>query len=76
MGIQNDNVYTIDIEHDHHIEKYFAILKNDPWLRHRSLGHASMDLIFRISKNIYVKGLTNMIFERQNFYSLPLWKTS
>ena len=64
MDNQNDNVYTINIEHDHHDENYFAILKNDHWLWHRPLGHTSMNLISRISKNIYVKRLPNMIFEK------------
>ena len=65
MGSRNDNVYTIDITHDHINEKYFATLKDDHRLWHRRLGHANMDLISRISKNVYVKGLPNIIFEKE-----------
>ena len=63
-GSRNENVYTIDIEHNHHEEKCLASLKNDSWLWHRRLGHASMDLLSRISKNAYVKGLSNVSFEK------------
>ena len=42
------NVYTINI---------------DCWLWHRRLGHASMDLISKISKNDLVKGLPKICLQ-------------
>ena len=35
----------------------FLCIVDDGWLGHRRLGHASMDLISKISKNDLVKGL-------------------
>jgi hypothetical protein len=38
--------------------------EDDTWLWHRRLGHVSMDLISKSSKNCFVKGLPNLKFEK------------
>ena len=57
------NFYTIDIECASTHDKYFSAL-HDSWLLHRRLGHASMDLISKISKNNLVKGLLKIGFQK------------
>ena len=57
IGNRFGNVYTIDIECASTHDKCFSALHNDGWLWHKRLGHVSMDLISKISKNDLVKGL-------------------
>lgn len=45
------NVYIIDIKCASTYDKCFSTLYGDGWLWHRRLGHASMNLILKISKN-------------------------
>ena len=58
------NVYTIDIECASTHDKCFSALHDDGWLWHRRLGHASMDLISKISKNDLVKGIPKIGFQK------------
>ena len=45
-------------------DKCFFVLHDNGWLWHRRLGHASMDLILKISKNDLVKGLPKISFQK------------
>ena len=49
-------------------DKCFSILHDDGWLWHRKLGHASMDLISKLSKNNLVKGLPKIGFQKDRIY--------
>ena len=51
------NVYTINIDCASTHDKCFSALHDDGWLWHKRIGHASMDLISKISKNDLVKVL-------------------
>ena len=64
MGNRCGNVYTIDIECASTHDKCFSALHDDGWLWHRRLGHASMDLISKLSKNDLVKGLPKISFQK------------
>ena len=59
-----DNVYTINIDCVSTNDKCFFALHDDGWLWHRRLGHASMDLISKNSKNNLVKGLPKIKFQK------------
>ena len=63
-GERKDNVYTIDVEKFSNQNKCFSVLKDDSWLWHRRLGHASMSTISKLSKKNLVDGLPNIIFEK------------
>ena len=54
--------YTIDIDCASTHDKRFSALHDNGWLWHRRLGHASLDLISKISKNDLVKGLPKIDF--------------
>ena len=58
------NVYTIDIECASTQDKCFSALHDDNWLWHRRLGHATMNLISKISKNDLIKGLPKIDFQK------------
>ncbi|KAH9651322.1 Integrase catalytic domain-containing protein [Citrus sinensis] len=64
VGNRCGNVYIIDIECASTLDKCFSTLHDDCWLWHRRLGHASMDLISKISKNDLVKGLPKIGFQK------------
>ena len=64
VGNRCVNVYTIDIDCAFTHDKCFSVLHDDGWLWHRRLGHASMDLISKISKNDLVKGLPKIGFQK------------
>ena len=64
IGNRCGNVYTIDIECAFTHDNYFSAFHDDGWLWHRRLGHASMDLISKISKNDLVKGLPKIGFQK------------
>lgn len=64
IGERKENVYVIDVEKVSSDDKCFSVLKDDAWLWHRRLGHASMKLISKISKNHIVDGLPNIVFEK------------
>ncbi|KAH9651466.1 Integrase catalytic domain-containing protein [Citrus sinensis] len=64
VGNRCGNVYIIDIECASTLDKCFSALHDDSWLWHRRLGHASMDLISKISKNDLVKGLPKIGFQK------------
>ena len=55
VGNKCVNVYTINIDRASTNDKCFSALHDDGWLWHRRLGHASMDLISKISKNVKYK---------------------
>ena len=58
------NVYTIDIDCAFTLDKYFSALHDDGWLWHKRLGHASMDLISKISKKDLVEGIPKISFQK------------
>ena len=62
------NVYTVDIDCAYSHNKCFFVLHDDSWLWHRRLGHASMDLISKISKNDLVKGLPKIGFQKNKIF--------
>ncbi|KAH9687354.1 Integrase catalytic domain-containing protein [Citrus sinensis] len=64
VGNKCGNVYIIDIECASTLDNCFSTLHDDSWLWHRILGHASMDLILKISKNDLVKGLPKIGFQK------------
>ncbi|KAH9650254.1 hypothetical protein KPL70_026300 [Citrus sinensis] len=64
VGNRCGNVYIIDIECASNLDKCFSALHDDCWLWHRRLGHASMDLISKISKDDLVKGLPKIGFQK------------
>ena len=64
VGNRCGNVYIIDIECASTLDKCFSALHDDCWLWHRRLGHASMDLISKISKDDLVKGLPKIGFQK------------
>ncbi|KAH9679831.1 hypothetical protein KPL71_026290 [Citrus sinensis] len=64
VGNRCGNVYIIDIECASSLDKCFSALHDDCWLWHRRLGHASMDLISKISKDDLVKGLPKIGFQK------------
>ena len=64
VGNRCVNVYTIDIDCASTHDKCFLALHDDGWLWHRRLGHASMDLISKISKNDLVKGIPKIGFQK------------
>ena len=64
VGNRYVNVYTIDIDCASTHDKCFSVLHDDSWLWHRRLGHTSMDLISKISKNDLVKGLPKIKFQK------------
>ena len=64
IGYRKDNVYTIDVEKFSTQDKYFSVLKDDSWLWHRRLGHASMSTISTLSKKNLVDGLPSLVFEK------------
>ena len=47
---RKDNVYTINVEKVSTQDKCFSVLKNDSWLWHRRLEHASISTISTLSK--------------------------
>ena len=62
VGNRDGNVYTINVENASHENLCFSTLHENSWLWHRRLGHASMDLISKISKKELVKGLPKIDF--------------
>ncbi|KAH9794255.1 hypothetical protein KPL71_004834 [Citrus sinensis] len=64
VGNRCGNFYIIDIEYASTLDKCFSALHDDCWLWHRRLGHASMDLISKISKDDLVKGLPKIGFQK------------
>ena len=62
VGNRCVNIYIINIDCASTNDKCFSALHNDGWSWHRRLGHASMDLISKISKNDLVKGLLKIGF--------------
>ena len=64
VGNRCSNVYIIDIECASTLGKCFSVLHDDSWLWHGRLGHASMDLISKISKNDLVKGFLKIGFQK------------
>ena len=64
IGERKDNVYTINVEKFSNQEKYFLVLKEDSWLWHRRLRHASMSIISNLSKKNLVDGLPTLAFEK------------
>ena len=67
VGNRCVNVYTINIDCASTNNKCFSVLHDDGWLWHRRLGHASMDLISKISKNDSVKRLSKISFQKDKF---------
>ena len=63
VGDRKDNIYTIDVENFSIQEKCFSTLKDDSWLWHRRLGHASISTISTFSKKNLVNGLPSLVFE-------------
>ena len=64
-GERVDNVYIIDLSSltNQSVECFIAI-KDDTWMWHRRLGHASMDLIGDSSKGDHVIGLPKVKFQK------------
>ena len=58
------NLYTINIYSTSSHDKFLLALHDDNWLWHRRLGHGSMDLDLKISKNHLVKGLPMIGFKK------------
>ena len=61
IALKQNNVYTIDLDELGN-EMCLSALKDDAWLWHRRLGHASMKLISKISSRELVRGIPNMKF--------------
>ena len=70
VGNRYGNVYIINIECAHTLDKCFSALHDDIWLWHRRLRHASMDLISNILKNDLVKGLLKIGFQKDKISKL------
>ncbi|XP_059635284.1 uncharacterized protein LOC132277441, partial [Cornus florida] len=64
-ALRNGNVYSLLLceLHDQDV-KCLVSSNEDSWLWHRRLGHASMDLISKLSKNELVKGLPKTNFSK------------
>ena len=65
IGNRKDNVYTIDVKKIWTKDKCFLVLKNDSWLWHWRLRHASMSIISTLSKKNFVDGLPSFVFEKK-----------
>ena len=65
IGHRHSNVYVIDL---HSIASNDLCLmstkEEDMWLWHRRLGHASIDVLEKLSKKDLVKGLPKLVFKR------------
>ena len=68
VGNRCVNVYTINTDRASTNDKCFYALHDDGWLWYRRLGHASMDLISKISKNDLVKSLPKISFKKDKIY--------
>ena len=64
FGDRSENVYTIDIEKLTCKNQCLSALNDDSWLWHRRLGHASMHLLSKLSKKEVVRGLPNLLFQK------------
>ena len=64
IGNRYVNIYAIDIDFASTNDECFSTLHDDGWLWYRRLGHASMDLISKISKNDLVKVLLKIDFQK------------
>ena len=62
------NVNIIDIECTSTHDKCFSASHDDGWLWHKRLGHASFDLISKISKNDLVKCYPKIGFQKDKIF--------
>ncbi len=66
IGRRQGNVYVIDLNDlsSFNVKCLMATNKDDSWLWHRRLGHASMHIISKLVKSDLVRGLPKMKFEK------------
>ena len=65
IGNRFKNVYLVDLKNLHCASDLcLASVDEDIWLWYKRLGHASMNLISKLSKNELVKGLLKLKFEK------------
>ena len=57
-------MYTINIDYTLSHDKCFYVLHDDSWLWYKRLCHANMNLISKIYKNDFIKGLPKMGFKK------------
>ncbi|KAJ0076568.1 hypothetical protein Patl1_35430 [Pistacia atlantica] len=69
IGYRHSNVYIIDLCNIASKDLCLMSTKDDDsWLWHRRLGHASMDVIAKLSKKNLVYGLPKLVFKRDHIY--------
>ena len=67
IAYRNENVYTIEFDAITSQNLVcFSAIDEASWLWHRRLGHASIDLLLRLSRNELVKGLPKTKFLKDN----------
>ena len=70
LGHRHENIYLVDLnDSNSFLEKCLVAQHKDIWLWHRKLGHASMDLISKLSKKDLVIGLPKLRYEKDSLCS-------
>ena len=67
-GHRNGNVYVVDLDNININKQQYLVANNansdeSSWLWHRSLAHANMDLISKLSRKYLVRGLPKLKYE-------------
>ncbi|KAJ0078309.1 hypothetical protein Patl1_36689 [Pistacia atlantica] len=69
IGYRHSNVYIVDLCNIASKDLCLMSTKDDDsWLWHKRLGHASMDVIAKLSKKNLVHGLPKLVFKRDHIY--------
>lgn len=65
VAYRKKNVYTVNFDDvAKQMLKCFASIEESSWLQNHPLGHASMELIRKLSHNEHVHGLPKLKFEK------------